>query len=158
MSWASTRIVEPLRAQLTQGVTPTRLASALALGAVLGVFPVLGTTTVLSALFAVAWRLNQPAIQVANYLAYPLQLALFLPFFQAGALLFGAPPVTFTLAQVQAALAADPGGTVARWLGANLRAVVAWSLVAPPAYAALFVLFRALLSRRLRPTAAAGKP
>ena len=96
--WFTVRVLEPLKAQLTQGVSPVRLAVALALGLTLGTFPVLGTTTALCALAALGLRLNQPAIQVANYLAYPLQLAAYLPLFAAGAALFGAPPVTFTLA------------------------------------------------------------
>jgi len=147
MRWVRRKIVDPLKTQLTQGVSPSRLAAALALGAVVGVFPVLGTTTLLSALAAAALRLNQPAIQVANYVAYPLQLALYLPLFRAGAALFGGPPVTFTLSQVQAELAADVGDTVVRYAGANLRAAGAWALAAPLACAVLFLALRALLSR-----------
>ena len=153
-SWFQGKVVQPLKAQLTQGVSPGRLAVALALGLTLGAFPVLGATTALCALAALAFKLNQPAIQVANYLAYPVQLALFLPFFAAGAALFGAPPVTFTLSDLQAGLAADLPGTVARYAGANLRAVVAWVVVAPPAFALTFLALRALLSRLPLPAAA----
>jgi uncharacterized protein (DUF2062 family) len=158
MRWWKTRIVEPLRTQLTQGVSPSRLAAALALGAVLGVIPMLGVTTLFSALAAASLRLNQPAIQVANYGAAPLQLALFIPFFQAGAWLLGAPPVTFTLAQLRAELAADLGATVLRYLVADLRAVGAWALIAPLAFAALFLPLRLLLSRLPRPAPAPGEP
>jgi uncharacterized protein (DUF2062 family) len=141
------RVAAPLAAQLTQGVSPAKLALGLALGVALGVFPVLGTTTVLCALAAAGLRLNQPAVQVANYLAYPLQLALLVPLFQAGAWLFGEPPVSFTLSQIQAALAADASGTIARYLGANLRAVAAWALLATPAAAALYLALHAVLGR-----------
>jgi uncharacterized protein (DUF2062 family) len=156
--WWRTKIVEPLRTQLTQGVSPSRLAAALALGAVLGVIPVLGVTTLLSGLAAIALRLNQPAIQVANYAAAPLQLALFIPFFKAGAALLGAPPVTFTLAQLRDELAADASGTILRYLGAELRAVGAWALVAPLAFAALFLGLRLLLARLPLPAPAPGEP
>jgi hypothetical protein len=141
------KLIQPLKAQLTQGVTPSRLALALSLGAVLGVLPVLGVTTLLSAVVAAALRLNQPAIQIANYAAYPLQLLLFLPFFHAGAALFGVAPVAFTLAQLQVDLSADLGGTMVRYLGANLRAVAAWALVAPLVAAALYLALRALVAR-----------
>lgn len=150
------RILEPLKAQLTQGVSPGRLALALALGGVLGVLPVLGVTTVVCAVAAAALRLNQPAIQVANYVAYPLQLLLYLPFFQAGARLFGVPPVGFTLEQLRAELAADLLGTVVRYAAANLRAVTAWALVAPLAAGLLFAGLRTLLARLPRPTPAPG--
>jgi len=153
MSFLRRRIVEPIRAQLLQGVSPGRLALALALGLVVGTFPVLGTTTLLCAATAVALRLNQPAIQVANYLAYPLQLLLFIPFFQAGAALFGLPPVPFTLPQLQAELAADVGGTMLRYLTANLRAAAAWAVLAPVATLLLHLALRALLSRLPLPAA-----
>ena len=148
------RVLGPLRAQLTQGVSPGRLALALALGGALGVLPVLGATTAACAVAAAALRLNQPAIQVANYLAYPLQLALYLPLFQAGAWLFGEPPVPFPLEQPRAELAADLLGTVARYATANLRALAAWALLAPVGAAVLYAALRPLLARLPRPAPA----
>ena len=41
------RVVTPLIAQLKQGVTPEKLALTVALGLVLGIFPILGATTLL---------------------------------------------------------------------------------------------------------------
>jgi uncharacterized protein (DUF2062 family) len=145
------RLLDPLVRQLTQGVTPSALALALALGVVLGVLPLLGTTTVLCAAAAAALRLNQPAIQVANYVAYPVQLALYLPFFHAGAWLFGEPPVSFTVGEVKAQLQADLAGTVQAYAAANLRALAAWALVALPAAVVLHLALRPVLARvRLR--------
>ncbi len=141
------KLVDPLARQLRQGVSPARLALALALGLVLGTFPVLGATTVLCAVAGVALRLNQPAIQVANYAAYPLQLALFVPLFRAGAWLFGAPPLTFTVADARAALARDASGTIATYAGANLRAVVVWAIGAPLVALALRYALRPLIAR-----------
>ena len=147
------RILLPLQAQLTQGVSPSRLALALSLGLVVGVVPVLGVTTALCALLAVALRLNQPAIQLANYLAYPLQLILFIPAFQAGAWLFGRPPIAFSVGQLQAELAADALGTIARYFIDNLRALAAWGLLAPLLCGLLYLLLRAALSRLPLPRA-----
>jgi len=141
------RVLLPLQAQLTQGVSPSRLALALTLGLVVGVVPVLGVTTALCAALAVALRLNQPAIQLANYAAYPVQLLLLVPALQAGAWLFGRPAITFSLAQLQAELTADPLGTVGRYLEDTLRAVAAWGLLAPVAGLSLFLILRLVLSR-----------
>jgi uncharacterized protein (DUF2062 family) len=152
------RLLVPLQLQLTQGVSPSRLALALSLGAVVGMMPMLGVTTVLCAVLAIGLRLNQPAIQLANYVAYPLQLLLFIPSFQAGAWLFGRPPVAFGLAQLRAELVADALGTVGRYLGDNLRAVAAWGLVAPLLGGLLFLLLRALLSALPRPAPAGHGP
>ena len=147
-------LVDPVAAQLTQGVSPTRLALALASGAVLGIFPVLGSTTFLCAVVAVRFRLNQVAIQLANYAAYPVQLALFVPFVRMGEWMFGAPRVGLSAAALRSELSVDVVGTVARYAAAILRAVVAWGLVAPVATAVLFFGLRAVLRRVPLPPAA----
>lgn len=147
------RVLEPLRLQLTQGVSPGRLAMALSLGVVIGVFPVLGTTTILCALVAVSLRLNQPAIQVGNFIASPLVVAFFVPLFNLGAWLFGQPPVGFTFAQLRAELRADLAGTMSHYALAVVRAVAAWALFAPIAVAVLFLAFRFLLRRVTLPKA-----
>ncbi|MFT3916467.1 MAG: DUF2062 domain-containing protein [Anaeromyxobacteraceae bacterium] len=141
------RLVDPIARQLTQGVTPAALALALALGLTVGTLPVLGLTTLACALAAAALRLNQPAIQVANYAAYPLQLLLYIPFFQAGAWLFGAPPLGLTVEGIKAELTADLWGTMGKYAWANVRAVGAWATVAVPATLLLFAVLRALLER-----------
>jgi uncharacterized protein (DUF2062 family) len=138
-------------------VTPGRLAAALALGLTLGTLPVLGVTTLLCGLLAAALRLNQPAIQVANFVAYPMQLVLLIPFFEAGAWLFGRPPVDLTVAGLRAELAVDLAGTVVRYLGVTVRALAAWGLVAPVVAGLLFVALRPLLAR-LPPPSGASRP
>ncbi len=119
---------------LKQGLSPRKLALCVALGCVLGVFPVLGSTTILCA--AVAWvaRLNQPAIQTVNYLIYPLQWALLIPFYRMGQWLFRAPPVSLT------------------W-STTLHAIAAWSVVAPFAFGLLYMVFLPLFRRLARPEA-----
>jgi hypothetical protein len=44
------RVVQPVIDLLTQGISPEKIALSLAFGIVLGVFPVLGSTTLLCAL------------------------------------------------------------------------------------------------------------
>src|SRR5579872_6178647 len=91
------RVVEPLLSLLRQGLSPERLALSVALGIALGVFPVLGTTTLLCGLAAILFRLNVPAMQLVNYLVFSLQLALLIPFIRLGELLYGADPAPLTL-------------------------------------------------------------
>ena len=141
------RLVEPLLAQLRQGVTPEKLAWSLALGLGLGTFPALGSTTLLCFCAAFLFRLNQPAIQLVNYLAYPLQLALLIPFLQAGQRLFNEPALPLTLERLQAELQAGALAVIGRYAGATARGVVVWALVVPPAVVVLRVLLRAVLVR-----------
>src|SRR5678815_1310745 len=91
------RIVTPIVAQLTQGVTPQKIALTIALGLMLGIFPILGSTTALCALAGIVLKLNQPIIQLVNYLGYPLQLALLIPFYRAGEHLLGRTPIPLSV-------------------------------------------------------------
>jgi uncharacterized protein (DUF2062 family) len=125
------KIIEPIIALLKQGVTYRKIALSIALGISLGIFPVLGTSTLLCVLAAVIFRLNLLAIQLVNYLVYPLQLLLLIPFFRAGELLLSDARVTVTLDTVVDRFKAD-------WLGAlNLlgetlmHAAVVWLLISP---------------------------
>ncbi|UCE54814.1 MAG: DUF2062 domain-containing protein [Desulfobacterales bacterium] len=84
------RITEPFVDFLTQGLSNQKLALSLAFGITLGTFPVLGITTLLCLLAALTLKLNLPVIQFANFLVYPLQILLLVPYYYLGNLLFNA--------------------------------------------------------------------
>lgn len=147
------RVRDPILAQLTQGVTPQKIALTLALGGVLGIFPILGASTLLCAAAAFALRLNQPIIQLLNYLMYPLQVLLLIPFYRAGEALFGATPVPIAdVADLVRRFGAGPWQFVLDYGRVGLYGIVAWSLVAPAtailAYAALRPLLVSLARRK----------
>ena len=48
-SWWKRHVVDLIVAQFRQGITPEKIALTLALGAVLSVFPIIGSTTLLCA-------------------------------------------------------------------------------------------------------------
>ena len=83
------KIVSPLSSLLKQGLSPKKLALVIALGVVLSIFPVLGTTTLICSLVAILFQLNIAAIQIANYTAFPLQIVLFFPFLKLGETISG---------------------------------------------------------------------
>ncbi len=78
------RIVDPIVAQLTQGLSVERIALTIAVGLCLAVIPVIGVTTILCFLAAWALRLNQPIIQLINWSSAALQLLLIIPFIRLG--------------------------------------------------------------------------
>ena len=115
---------------LRQGISPQRLALTLALGFAIGCIPVVGIPTLICAALALALRLNQPAIQVANYAAMPLQLLLIVPFVRLGGWLFDAGPIH--AAQVAALLHTSPVDLLSRLAGLFGHALLAWLLIAVP--------------------------
>lgn len=66
-------------------LSPEAIALILALGLVLGVFPVFGFPTVLCAVAAFLCRINLPAIQLVNQICSTLQYLLLIPLGRAGA-------------------------------------------------------------------------
>jgi hypothetical protein len=98
-----------------KGLSPETIALILALGLVLGVFPVFGCPTLLCAMAAVSFRLNLGAIQVVNQVSSPLQLALLIPLGRAGARILGAGSPHFGSGNNIAALAGAAGDAVAGW-------------------------------------------
>ncbi|MCC6722999.1 MAG: DUF2062 domain-containing protein, partial [Saprospiraceae bacterium] len=51
---------EKIKEFLRQGATPKALATSSTIGLLLGVFPVLGVTTLMMGAISVRWRLNLP--------------------------------------------------------------------------------------------------
>ena len=62
---------------------------------VIGVNPLVGSATILTITVTHLLRLKHSASQLGVHTAYPLQLMLFLPFMQAGAILFQTDPLPF---------------------------------------------------------------
>lgn len=131
MRWLRRRAWEPLEKLLHQGTSPEALAWSVSVGLALGVFPMWGTSTALCVGTAMAFRLNQVAIQAANYMAYPLQLLLIIPFIRLGERLFGAPRLPLSLGQLHQAVSADAWGTLGVFWTDLWHASVAWLLVMP---------------------------
>ena len=137
------RTVQPVVALIKQGVSPEKISLGMAWGIVLGIFPVLGLTTILCGLAALVFRLNLPAIQLVNFLVYPLQLVLLIPFFHLGDLLFQIEPLPLSAQELITLLQADLCGTIRAFWNTTLRAIVAWLLVSLPIFLLLhFTLVR----------------
>ena len=135
------RLVQPLLVLLRQGVTPQKLALSLALGIVIGLVPVLGVSTAICALAALALRLNMPAIQLVNYLLTPLQLLLIIPQLRLGEWLLRAPKFPITLESGLALLSHGVVHAVTLLATAIVHATFGWLVIAP---LAAFALFRIL--------------
>jgi len=74
-----------------QGLSGDSIAIILAIGIVLGTFPMYGVPTVFCVLAARVLRLNAPALQLVNQLVSPLRLAMLIPFARLGERILGAP-------------------------------------------------------------------
>jgi uncharacterized protein (DUF2062 family) len=111
------------------------IAIILAVGLVLGIFPVYGCPTVLCVLAALVFRLNAPALHLVNQLSSPLQLTLLIPFARLGERILGSR-------------AGVPNGLLSRFSEFTLQAVAGWLCVAGPLGILLYVVLSCALRRR----------
>jgi len=155
-SFWSRRVVAPIVRQLKQGVTPEMVALTVALGLVIGVFPILGSTTLLCGIAAAALGLNQPIIQLVNYFAYPAQLLALIPFYRAGESLFNRPHLPLSMPMLIERFRADVGQFFSDFGMVAVGGIVVWCLVAPFVAAAVYYLTRPPL-RLLASRARAGR-
>ena len=149
------RWLKPFVQLLRQGVSPEKIALTIALGVVLGVTPVLGSTVLLCTLAAVVLRLNLPAIQLVNGVVYPLQFLLLIPFYRLGAWMFGADASTISLEGVAALIRAGVGQAVRNLWVVTMHALVAWLVLGALTSALLYLLLVPLvhqLWRRIHPS------
>jgi uncharacterized protein (DUF2062 family) len=144
------RLVDPILDLLRQGVSPDKIALSLAFGLGFGIFPVLGVSTILCTLAAVLLRLNLPAIQLVNYLAAPIQLALIIPFVRVGEHLLRIAPQPLSISEGFRLLAAGVVHAVSVLRDAIVHAALGWIVIGPFLIYALYRVFRPLLMRAAR--------
>jgi len=129
MSLKDNRLTRLIVALLSQGITPHKIALTVVLGVLLGVIPLIGASTTLCAVVALALGLNLPLIQLVNYLVYPLQILLLIPFVQAGQWLFRQPPLPFTLTDIKAKMEAGLWRAIVELWDYAMHGLVAWLLL-----------------------------
>jgi uncharacterized protein (DUF2062 family) len=127
------RWIVRLRASL-DGVSTERIALIVAVGLVLGVFPVFGCPTVLCAVAAIVLRLNLPALQLVNQISSPLQLLLLVPLARLGGYL----------------VVVDSRATAWSLRTAAFQAVAGWCCVCVPLGVVLYFALKRILHRRAR--------
>jgi uncharacterized protein (DUF2062 family) len=139
-TWVRRKLVSPVVRVLRHGASPQRLAWSLTVGFIIGINPVLGISTVITIAVTHLFRLNHTGSQIGVHSAYPVQIALFLPFLHAGTVLFGSEPIPLDKTQILALLHEHPMQLVrSLWLW-EWHALVVWAglaLVLMPASALL---------------------
>jgi uncharacterized protein (DUF2062 family) len=143
------RVVTPILDLPRMGASPRRLAWSLAVGAVIGINPIVGSTTLVSLGVAFAARLNLIASQIANHLCFPIQLALVLVYLRAGEILFHTGPPPLAPNDLPHLMRLHPWSTAQILWTWEWHAIVVWllagTILTPLLAAALHPLLRRML-------------
>ncbi len=125
------RVRDPIVAQLTQGITPEKIALTLAVGSAVALFPILGTTTLLCFLVALALKLNQPITQLINQACWPIHVPAIFLCVRFGEKIFGVHAVRFSIRQMNQLFWNEPVRFLHEFGATALHALVAWAVIAP---------------------------
>ena len=131
---------EKLVVFLQQGLSPHKFASAIALGSIIGFFPVIGTTTIISGLLAIIFKLNMGLIQIANYAVYPLQILLIVPEIKMAHKLFFSHLKLLKLDDFLSELAHFDIEVIKTFSFYILLSVIGWVIIAIPTFIVLYLL------------------
>ena len=135
------KIIDPLLSLLKQGVAPDRLALCVAVGVAIGLIPVLGVSTLLATGIALVFKLNLPAIQIAQMSMSAFQLLLIVPFVRLGEWMTQAAAQPVSISAGLALMKQGVWHAVVVLKDAILHASIAWIVVAP---IGIFILYRLL--------------
>jgi uncharacterized protein (DUF2062 family) len=124
-------VIDPIAAQLTQGITPEKISLTLAVGSALALFPIFGTTTLLCLAAGIILRLNQPIIQLVNALCATIHLPVIYCLFRLGYFIFGMPYTHVGIRMMNHMLWDDPREFFGRFGTDALHAIAAWAIIAP---------------------------
>lgn len=145
------RLVEPIVALLTQGITPDKVAATLSVGTVCSMFPFLGTTSALNLVVGLWLRMNQPILQTLNQLLGPIHLVMILVYVRLGEWLWRAEEERFSVTEMIRAFGELSFADFLRQFGwAGIHAFTAWALTAPLLFAAIYWPLRPVLRRLAR--------
>lgn len=143
----SGKFVTPVKNLLLQGTSPRLLAIAIAGSALLGIFPVIGSTTLLCTIFALSLRLNLPLVQLVNFSVYPLQVILIIPFMKLGEYLFGIESLSYSLDDIYRLVSGDILNAISVLWNVTLQGIGAWTVTAPFLFAAIYFPLYAFLRK-----------
>lgn len=135
------KIVIPFIELLKQGITPEKLALSVALGFIIGIIPLIGVSTAICLVLSLLLDLNIIAIQIVNYIAYPLQLVFYIPFIRAGEFILGNQSSNLTISYIKELF--DKGFIPAlKVLGhANLLGILVWLIITVPVTLVFYFVF-----------------
>ncbi len=148
-SFFQRRVVTPVIDLLRVGCSPRKLAWSLATGFVVGINPLLGSTTVVALVVAWALRLNLIASQIANHIVYPFQILLFLFFIKIGDKLFHTGRLPLEGHALFHAARHHPWSTTRELWTWEWHALIVWAVFSAIAVPTLVAILTPMLKRLL---------
>ena len=143
-------MIKVIRAQLVQGISQSDCAQAIALAITIGLFPIVGFSTLIITAIAYLRRLNQPIAQVFNWICGPIKLALIIPFIRVGEFLFGADRFVLNLRELSRQFYENSWATLSEFAWTFVHAIVGWAFCTPIVYLVVYTISKSVIFRMRR--------
>jgi uncharacterized protein (DUF2062 family) len=131
---------------LKQGTSPKKLAATITIGISMGLIPIVGINALICAIIALIWRLNLPLIQIVNFMFFPVQLLLIVPYFKLSKLFFTNVVMPFTWDTFWTLFKSNWWEAIKQVAIADGMAITAWFVVSIPlSFIIYFISYRILV-------------
>lgn len=143
-------IVQPIVNQLKQGTSPEKLSWSVSLGVTLGIFPIMGSTSVVCFAIGHIFKLNQPVVHLFKTLTYPIHLPMILVFIRLGQKLNGVAPIPFSITEMLSQFKDSPAQFARDFGMAAWYGIEAWAIAAIFLIPAIYYISLPLLKKLIR--------
>jgi len=144
------KLVDPILAFLKQGMTPNKLALSISLGFCFGLFPIVGITTLLCLAISLILKLNVAAMQLINYLVYPVQLIIIIPLIHLGSYITGVNPIPYSIQEIIDIVNKDMYQAFELLGVATLMGILAWVIIIVPLSVIIYIILRMVFFKLAR--------
>jgi len=143
------KIKQVLINELKKGVSVRDISRAICMGFLIGIGPIMGITTLISAFVSYRFNLNQVIVQSINYLVYPLQI-IFLPvYFKVVTFIFPNlspfPPGQFEVAKIISLFSDSPWLFLKQFMGIGLVAMLIWLVMSLMFYRLFLIVIQKVI-------------
>lgn len=145
----SSKILIPVSNIRKQRFSSETLALSISIGIIGGAFPVLGIASYICLIMTLSFRQNFIIVQLVNWLVYPLQILLLIPFMKLGNSILAGGDLTITIHQVVVAFQSGLLNGIKLIGIISLYGIIAWAVIAIPTMFILYSLFL-LLFRNIK--------
>lgn len=144
--WRQNKWLQKVLELFRQGLTPKELALSISVGALVGVLPLFGVSTIITTALAIRLKFNLPLALFFTYAVGPIHLLLFIPFIRIGESIYHIKHELLSIDTIRSAFRADYMEAI-KDLGLELTCgVTGWSIAAIPAAFVLYLLIRIIIS------------
>jgi hypothetical protein len=120
------RNLTSLKSWLKGVSSPRKAVLSITVGFYLGLFPIVGLTTLLCLLATFLFRLNPLIIQAVNFSVFPLQLISIYPFLKVGRILFFTRKDLLSVVSLKQLLTADGWDYFCYWCESVAGGIAVW--------------------------------